>query len=304
MKRVIDRADTEWPNQLDHLARIGRVPERLFVSGDPIPRREDCLAIVGTRRASAAGMSTARTFARRFAEAGYTVVSGMARGIDTAAHRGALEAHGKTIAVVGCGLDLCYPPRNAELKNQIEMNGSLVSEYEDGTEPYKSHFPERNRIIAGLSQGVVVIEGGERSGALITARIALDIDRRVFAVPGSPHDPRAIGPNNLLRAMEATLATHPDHVFEDIAPEIAWAEPYVLQRAKKVTLNEEELEVLAALGAVPTTADQMRRTVERPPGRIALALSKLEVRGLARRASGGYVLSEAGGRALAIALGN
>jgi DNA processing protein len=301
MRRCITPGQPGWPTQLDELG--SGCPRKLYIDGGEIPGLEDCLGIVGTRRASAAGITLARSFGRRFAEAGFTVVSGMARGIDTAAHRGALDVRGKTIAVVGCGLDLTYPSRNEALKRSISASGAVVSEYPDGTEPLWFHFPERNRIIAGLCKGVVVIEGGERSGALITARFALDSNREVWAIPGSPHDPRAAGPNSLIRAGEAGLITHPDQIFDLIAPEVAWKGPYEMRRSAPLDLSDEELEVLAALSAVPVSADELCGVVALPPGRLALALAKLEVRGFARRSTGGsYQISEAGGRVLGVAI--
>lgn len=302
MRRSILPTSSEWPPELNELGPE-KPPTELHVDGAELPRKRDCIAIVGTRDASVAGAETARAFARRFAEAGYTVVSGMARGIDSAAHRGALEVGGNTVAVVGCGLDLTYPPRNENLKRQIAAHGSVVSEYPDGTEPHKHHFPQRNRIIAGLSEGVVVIEGGLKSGALITARIAVEANRNVWAVPGSPQDPRAAGPNELIRAGQAGLVTHPDQVFEEIAPEIAWRGPYEVRRPSTVSLTEEEVRALSALSLVPSTADQVCTAVKMAPGRLALCLSKLEIRGLARRSrGGGYLLSEGGARALEGAL--
>ena len=302
MRRTIRLDGAGWPKQLNDLGPEDP-PTELRIQGDDLPERTSCLAIVGTRRASNAGMALAKRFATRFAEADYVVVSGMARGIDTAAHRGALEAGGRTIAVVGCGLDLTYPPRNEGLKRQIAVRGSLVSEYEDRAEPHAFHFPQRNRIIAGLSAGVVVIEGGLKSGALITARIALEAGREVWAVPGHPHDPHAAGPNHLIRAGEARLVTDPDQVFEEIAPEVAWRGPYEIRSRGFVDLSHEETEVLGALGSIPASADQLCTTLALPAGRLALALAKLEVKGLARRSrGGGYEVSEAGGRALSLVL--
>lgn len=303
MRRVITEESETWPKQLNDLGR--GTPNQLHIDGDDLVDKDRCIAIVGTRMASAAGLHLARGFAKRFAEAGYVVVSGMARGIDTAAHRGALETGGRTIAVMGCGLNLTYPPRNHQLMQRIEAGGSLVSEYEDDMEPHGFHFPQRNRIIAALSRGVVVIEGGLKSGALITARDALDLNRDVYAVPGAPGDPRSEGPNHLIREGEAGLVSHPDQVFEDIAPAIAWDAPYLTNDRSARVPGGEELEVLRALSSVPATADDVVTTVEMDAGRVALALSKLEVRGFAVSTRGGaYRLSEGGQRALHQAFNN
>ena len=296
MRRVVTAADKEWPWPETDGAPRPR-PKELFLEGRPIPPKEKCVAIVGTRRASVTGLTLARTFAKRFSEAGYAVVSGMARGIDTAAHRGALEAGGQTIAVMGCGLDLTYPPRNESLKKEIAAKGTLVSEYPDGTEPRSFHFPERNRIIAALSEGVLVVEGGVKSGSLITARLAVDLGRSVWAIPGSPHDPRAAGPNELIRVGEGTLVCTPDHVFEELAPQVAWTDQYTDARPEVVDLSDDQIEVVTALGPVPMSMDQLCAATSLPLGRLGLALAKLEVRGFARRSrGGGYQLSEAGGR--------
>ena len=297
MRRVITPGSDEWPQQLDDLGK--GAPKQLHIEGEQLPSTDRAIAIVGTRIASSAGLALARAFAMRFAEAGYSVVSGMARGVDTAAHRGALEAGGSTVAVMGCGLNIAYPTRNGRLKEQISHRGTNVSEYEDDVEPQPYYFPQRNRLIAALARAVVVIEGGLKSGALITARDALDIGRDVYAVPGAPGDPRAEGPNLLIRSGEAALVTHPDHVFADIAPQLAWDQPYLPGAKAAISLTEEEVNVLCALSSVPCTADEIVPLAELSPGRLALALSKLEVRGLALSSRGGaYVLSEAGARAM------
>lgn len=299
MRRVITSSSPMWPDRLNELGN--GTPNQLHIEGDDLQTSDRCIAIVGTRMASIAGLSTARSFAQRFAEAGYVVVSGMARGIDTAAHRGALEGGGRTIAVMGCGLNLTYPPRNRRLKEQIASQGTIVSEYEDDAPSISYHFPQRNRIVAGLVRGVVVIEGGLKSGALITARAAADLGRDVWAVPGAANDPRSEGANHLIRTAQAALVTHPDHVFETIAPEIAWTTGFNRFAGKPSPLEDEEREVLSALSSVPATADDLYKGVALPAGRVALVLSKLEIRGLAVSSRGGtYVLSESGARALGV----
>jgi DNA processing protein len=299
MRRVIDPSSEQWPDRLNELG--AGMPKQLHIEGDDLPPSDQCIAIVGTRMASIAGLSTARAFAQRFAEAGYVVVSGMARGIDTAAHRGALEGGGRTIAVMGCGLNLTYPPRNQRLKEQIANQGTIVSEYEDDVPSAPYHFPQRNRIVAGLVRGAVVIEGGLKSGALITARAAADLDRQVWAVPGAVNDPRSEGANHLIRTEQAALVTLADHVFEAIAPEIAWTTDFNRFPGKPSPLEDEEREVLSALSSVPATADDLYRGVALPAGRVALVLSKLEIRGLTVSSRGGtYVLSESGARALGV----
>jgi DNA processing protein len=301
MRRVITPASGEWPEQLNDLRK--GMPQELHLEGDDLGEMDRCIAIVGTRLASAAGLSLATRFARRFAEAGYTVVSGMARGIDTAAHRGALEAGGRTIAVMGCGLNLTYPQRNESLRKRIAAQGTLVSEYADDVPPDSFRFPQRNRIVAALSLGVVMIEGGLKSGALITARQALDLDRHVWSVPGFPGDPRGEGGNMLIRAGEAALVTDPDQVFEDVAPQIAWNDRYTDGQRGGLIPEGEDLEVLRILTTAPVTPDELMRHLDLAAGRIALSLTKLEVKGLAASTRGGaYRLTEAGTRVIEMSL--
>lgn len=177
MIRKLSRTSEEWPLALKP-ENCGGVepPHELYLLGKDLPSREQCLGIVGTRRSTGAGREIAAEFARRFVEAGFAVVSGLAIGIDAIAHAAALNGGGHTIAVLGCGVDQIYPKENAALHSKVETHGTLVSEYPPGTDSRPFHFPARNRIIAALCSGVVVVEGGERSGALITARFALDAE--------------------------------------------------------------------------------------------------------------------------------
>ncbi|MCA9750675.1 MAG: DNA-processing protein DprA [Gemmatimonadetes bacterium] len=193
---VLWRGDPEWP---EGLAGLTDPPEVLFVRGDPRLLREPSVAIVGTRECTPEGADLARRLGARLAEAGRCVVSGLARGIDTAAHVGALEGDGDTIAVLGAGVDVPTPPRNAALHEEIANRGALVSEFAPGTEPRPRHFPRRNRILAALAQAIVVIEARHRSGALVTARHGLDQGKEIFVVPGWPGSPLAAGPLALLR---------------------------------------------------------------------------------------------------------
>ena len=269
----------EWHVHLDELSSDEPV-SKLHVIGKSIPDPMKSIAIVGTRRPTVSGLELAREMGAALAEAGFAVVSGLALGIDAAAHRGALEVGGHTVAVLGCGLDVPYLERNMSLRRQIAARGTLVSEYPLGTPARSEHFPARNRIIVGLSDAVIVVEGGFRSGALITARIANEAGRRVFAVPGSPRNAVAVGPNELIRA-GATLVTGPDQVFEDLAPGVTWDKPY--EGGDRRLLSENEIRVLHTLDAVPTTSGKIGDVTGMGPGEVALMLSKLELRGLARR---------------------
>ena len=209
--RLLERGSAEWPASVTHLGAAE--PKRLYVRG-PLPLAGACaepaVAMVGARAPSAAGERFARTLARELAEAGVTVISGLALGIDAAAHTGALDGAGRTIAVLGCGIDRDYPRRNAALARRIAASGAIVSEWGPGVEPAPWRFPVRNRIVAALAQATVVIEATRRSGALITADHALAIGRDVLAVPGAPWLELAGGTLALLRAGAAPVGTTGD----------------------------------------------------------------------------------------------
>jgi DNA processing protein len=292
--RNVSSAEEEWPDGFEELGPVDR-PTSLFVQGRPIQANSKCIAIVGTRRPTTTGREIAEEMGKAFAEAGFVVVSGLAMGIDAAAHRGALEAGGLTVAVLGCGLDVVFPERNAALQRQIGARGTLVTEYAHGMPPLARHFPARNRIIVGLSKAVVVIEGGFKSGALITARLALEAGRHVFAVPGSPRNPVAIGPNHLIRSSEAALVTSAKEVFDHLAEDVTWTQPY--QPGVVADLAPDEIDVLHSLESVPASVDQIARAIDRSSGSVAMSLSKLELRGFARRTrTGRYEITDSGVR--------
>jgi DNA processing protein len=212
-------ADEEYP---EPLREINSPPNPLYIEG--CFTQQPMIAIVGSRRATRYGLDIARGLAAGLAAVGITVVSGLARGIDAAAHRGALEGNGKTVAVLAAGLDPVYPPEHAELAKEIvESGGALVSEMPSGTAPLPGRFPVRNRIISGLSKGVIVVEAAQQSGALITARMALDEGRDVMAVPGSIYNPYAAGTHDLLKK-GAALVTSVDDVL-NVLPELALQPP-------------------------------------------------------------------------------
>jgi len=214
MHVLLDIDDPDYPALL---RRTSDAPRALHVSGDVACLWLPAIAIVGSRNATPGGLDNARRFARAFARAGWCVVSGMATGIDTAAHLGALEAGGTTLAVLGSGIDVPYPARNAALMHDIATQGAVVSEYPPGTPPRAGQFPRRNRIVAGLSLGTLVIEAMYVSGALITARLAGDAGREVFALPGSIHNPLARGCHRLIRE-GAQLVETPEEVIASLEP--------------------------------------------------------------------------------------
>jgi len=300
VSRVLVRGDPEWPARLDELSPHAPV-ERLYVNGRPLGD-SPAIAVVGTRRPTGAGLEAARRFATGLGEAGITVVSGLAIGVDAAAHAAAMDAGGTTVAVLGCGLDVDYPRRNRALKQRIAGSGAVVTEHPDGTPPIRHHFPERNRIIAGLADGVVVIEGAITSGALVTARLALDCNRAIYALPGSVRNPMAEGPNELIRTGQAALVTDVSHIFQDLAPARAWAAPSSDRRNGPLVNSDVEAEILNLLDDSPVAPDALSGALNAKPGKIAAALSQLEVRGLVTSTRGGYALTTAGARARAPAL--
>jgi len=213
---VVSWLDEAYP---DVLREIPDAPVVLYTRGDLSVCCELSIAIVGSRRASTYGTTTARIFAGRFAELGLTVVSGMARGIDTAAHQGVVAAGGLTAAVLGCGLATVYPPENKNLMNEIARSGVVISEFPMTTPPVPFNFPRRNRIISGLSLGVIVVEAAQRSGALITADFALEQGREVYAVPGKIDQASASGTLNLIK-QGAKMVTCIEDILEDLKPHL------------------------------------------------------------------------------------
>ncbi|MGP8153351.1 MAG: DNA-processing protein DprA [Smithella sp.] len=212
---IITYQDELYPHKL---LNIYDRPPFIYVRGN-LNKNDINIAIVGSRLASTYGKYTTERISRELALKGLTVVSGMARGIDSAAHRGAIAAHGKTIAILGSGLDVIYPPENKKLFADIIQNGSVISEFPLGTPPRSANFPTRNRIISGLSYGVVIVEAGEKSGSLITARLALEQGREVFAVPGSIDAAGSRGTNKLIK-QGAKLIENIDDILEEILPQI------------------------------------------------------------------------------------
>ncbi len=209
---VLDRDDPEYPVNLKH---IYDPPSILYKKGEILKSDKNAVAIVGARKASPYGKWAAYSLAGDLAKRGITVISGMAYGIDTEAHKGALEYGGKTIAVLGCGLDICYPKSNVHLMKQIENKGTLLSEYPIGTKPFPGNFPARNRIISGLAKGVVVVEAAVKSGSLITVEFALEQGKEVFAVPGNINSSLSEGTNRLIKE-GAKLVSCVEDILEEL----------------------------------------------------------------------------------------
>jgi DNA processing protein len=261
------------------LAVIHAPPPVLFVRGTLQPGDGAAVGVVGSRRPTSYGVAMAHQISGELAGRGVTIVSGMARGIDAAAHEGALEAGGRTIAVLGCGLGVTYPREHAELADRIAANGALVSEFPVFTPPKPEHFPRRNRIISGLGLGVVVVEAGVESGALITANYAVEQGREVFAVPGQATSRSSRGCHRLIKA-GAKLTEGWEDVWEEIEAQVGPA-PTVGGRpvASGPQLDEHEALVIDALDAGPLQIDELLDVTRLPPGQIASLLLSLMLKG-------------------------
>ena len=272
------------------LAKTDTAPPALIVRGNLQHLDRPAVAIVGARNASAAACRFARGIAHDLADQGCTIVSGLARGIDTAAHAGSVDI--ATIGVIASGINIAFPPENAELQNRIGQDGVLIAEQPPGREPLARHFPSRNRIIAGMALGTVVIEAAPKSGSLITARLANEAGREVMAVPGSPLDPRAQGCNALIRD-GATLVQNAADILEAIRPLAnGVAQPVNPWRAPPVDADASDTErraVFTMLGATPVPVDELVRQSGLHPAVVATVLLELELGGRLERHAGGRV---------------
>jgi DNA processing protein len=279
------------------LKQIVDPPMLLFVHGDTDYLAQPQIAIVGSRNPTHAGQRLAQEFAAHLASFGITITSGLASGIDAAAHRGALDANGSTLAVTGTGLDRVYPARHRDLAHQIARNGALLSEFPPGTAPLPGNFPRRNRIISGLSLGTLVVEAAVRSGSLITARSALEQGREVFAIPGSIHNPLVRGCHALIRE-GAKLVETGDHILEELASQLSVAAPGhsvgntpsapAGQLAEPDKLPGEYAQLLEYIGYDAVSVDQLVECSGLTPEEVSSMLLVLEL--------DGYLVSGAGGR--------
>ena len=273
------------------LAELDSAPPVLTWRGDITLAAKPCVAIVGARNASAAAVKLARDFAAALAEAGFAVASGLARGIDGAAHRGAMPA---TIGVIASGIDVVYPPEHKELQDEVAMRGLLLAEQVPGTEPRGRHFPSRNRIIAGLASGTVVVEAAPKSGSLITARLAAEAGREVMAIPGSPLDGRATGCNQLIRD-GAVLVQSPEDVIELLSGFDGNPRSTFREAASAYVFADDELsevepaDVTSLLTTAPVAVDELIRQSGEPAASVQLALLELEIAGRVVRHAGGRV---------------
>lgn len=291
--RWLGRSDPSFPPRL---AAIHDPPVGLFLRGAGAAEllARSAVAVVGARSCSAYGAQVARSLGRELAAAGVVVVSGLARGVDGEAHRGALEAGGLTVAVLGCGVDRDYPASHRELAARVAERALVVSEYAPGVEPAPWRFPARNRIVAGLALATVVVEAREASGALITADLALEEGREVFAVPGEITSALSAGTNALLRLGAAPLTS-----AEDVLSALGLAAPGKPAGASAgpAGIEGEAAALLARLSDAPATADELARATGRGAGEVAVLLSELELAGLAAERDGVYRAALGRGRA-------
>lgn len=276
---VITSADAGYPARLAH---IEQPPPVLYLRGTWTAADDRSIAIVGTRQVTAYGRQIAEQVAGYLAGRGITVVSGLARGIDSLAHGAALMAGGRTAAVLGSGVDQIYPPENRQLAQKIINHGALISDYPPGSAPDGANFPARNRIISGLTRATVVVEAGEKSGALITARFAADQGRDVYAVPGNVLSPQSKGTNALIQRGAVPLL-NPDDLIEALEREVGIEQPI---RAAAVPDDAFERTLYVALSQEPLHVDELVNLVDAPIERVSAALVMMELKGAVRRVGG------------------
>jgi DNA processing protein len=282
---IVLRSSPLYPRPLQE---IPDPPGVLFVRGRFAPQDALAVAIVGSRHASHYGTTQAERLAASLARAGLTVISGLARGIDAAAHRGALAAGGRTIAVLGSGVLNIYPPEHESLADEVVASGAVVSENAPAAEPFSGAFPQRNRLISGMSLGVLVVEASTKSGALITARHAMEQGREVFAVPGRIDSRTSQGCHRLIRD-GAKLVESVDDILEELGPLVEAAPSPTgmpIHHPAELVLNDLEKQVLTAIPADGTLIDQVIAATRLPPPQVLSVLSVLEMRRLIRRLSG------------------
>lgn len=285
-ERIQDQGITvlTWGDQ-DYPARLNEIPQPppvLYVRGTLAEDDTWAVAVVGTRRITAYGKQVAVEIASNLARSGVTIVSGLARGVDAAAHHAALETGGRTLAVLGCGVDRIYPPEHRRLADQIVQQGALISDYAPGTPPDAANFPPRNRIISGLARAVIVVEAGKSSGALITAAFAAEQGREVFAVPGSIYAPQSIGANLLLQQ-----GARPYLNCQDVV-DVLNLRLMPQQRLARAVLPSDAIEakLFTLLGNEPLHVDEIGQRSDLPIEKVSAALVMMELKGLVRQVGG------------------
>lgn len=292
--RLITRDCPDYPPLLK---QIHDAPPVFYCRGELLARDQLSIAIVGSRRCTLYGRQQAQKIASGLARAGMTVVSGLARGIDGAAHAGAVQAGGRTLAVLGTGVLKIYPPEHADLSKQVIEHGALISEFPLDTRPSPGLFPQRNRIISGLSHGVIVIEATRKSGAMHTVRHAMEQGREVFALPGRVDSLASEGCHDLLRD-GVTLIRGVDDVLESLGPliqPVATSETEQVHSPRELTLNERELEVLNLTTIDAVAIDEILRATDLPPSSVLSTLTVLEMKRMVRRLPGSMIVRISGG---------
>ena len=278
--KVIHLSDPGYPLLLKE---VGDCPFILYVKGDISEEDRFAIAVVGPRKPTEYGKRVADMLAGELSLSGLTIVSGMARGIDTVAHVAALKRGGRTFAVLGSGIDVPYPPENAGLMKRIERDGAVITEFPPGTKPERENFPMRNRIISGLSLGVLVVEATDDSGALITSRSALEQGREVFAVPGMITSDRSSGTNTLIKS-GAVLVEGARDIIEEIAPQLRG---FIREKKRQeVELTKDERSVVSMLSPEPRHIDELARQSTVPTHRLLGVLTELELKGVVRQFEG------------------
>lgn len=286
-EKRIQRMTSGQPVYPALLKEIRDYPKELYYIGDPKLLEEKCVSIVGSRKTNQYGRSTAYSFGKALGQRGITVVSGMAVGIDTCAHEGALQEKGNTAAVLACGLDLCYPPRNRELKEKIESAGIVLSEYPPGTAAQRYYFPQRNRIISGLSPLTVVVQAGNRSGALITAELAADQGRDVGAVPGNIDSEYNLGSNKLLR--EGAFALTGVQDLLEASGASVMSEP----EAERLLSDEEKQLYFLLCSHGEMSLDQLAFYLKKPVNEVGSLAIVMEMKGIVFSAMGKVFIAKA-----------
>ena len=284
--KVLTYNSQDYPQRLKE---IHDYPPLLYIRGDLLPEDESCLAVVGTRRASVYGRQVTEEIVSDLARNKITIVSGLARGIDSVTHRSALEAHGRTIAVFACGLATVYPAENAKLAHEIIEHGALISEYPLGTRPKPENFPRRNRIMSGMSLGVLVVESGESGGALITANQALEQNRDVFAIPGSILSPVSRGPNRLIQEGAKLVRNHID-ILEELNLAMVAQQ---LEMKELITTSDTESLIIGKLSSEPSHIDEVCRDSGLTVAVVNSTLAMMELKGIVKHVGGmNYVLAK------------
>ena len=283
LKRGVKAVGVTEPSYPALLRETDDAPVVIYIRGDMDPQDRYAIAVVGSRKPSSYGSAVAERISGDLASLGFTIVSGMARGIDSLSHKGALNVGGRTIAVLGSGLDVPYPPENKMLMERIAGSGCVISEFPAGTQPNRENFPRRNRVISGMSLGVLVIEATSDSGSLITANYALDQGREVFAVPGKVTSPASEGTNELIRK-GALLTRKADDIVEELAPVLKGFMKSGNRPKKEVT--EEEQQLCAVLSREPRQIDSISRESKLASSKVLGILLALELKGIVKQTTG------------------